>query len=356
MAERPDKWCKQSLIDWGVDTTHEMGRFPQSREVPATSARKYFGTFSRYIDQVKVAYALKYGALPEIELVGSSGAIETPRAPSPEVDDRPPTDLRDDVVVVLPDTHFPFHDPEAVEVAMRIVEHYRPGRVVHLGDLLDCGPFSSHGGNTIDEVRSYDFVEMEIKPARQMIKRGLKTCGHWVQSDGNHEYRVQRSCIKHGIPGVELYNATQPEKLLFEGIPEARFTHIPYIKSVKDSSHGYWITPNLLAVHGWSFSQNAAATHLRYAKSVSVVYGHCHRVDLAMERCPMTGRIIQAFCPGTLSLLQPIYFTDGRPTSWVQGVSVIFISENNPEDWTQYQIQIHNGRAILPDGTAITAS
>lgn len=41
------------------------------------------------------------------------------------------------------DIHIPHQNPRAVEVFCRVAEHIKPDLIVCLGDLLDCGQFSS---------------------------------------------------------------------------------------------------------------------------------------------------------------------------------------------------------------------
>ena len=42
------------------------------------------------------------------------------------------------------DVHIPHQNPQAVEMFCRAAERLRPDLIVCLGDLLDCGQFSTH--------------------------------------------------------------------------------------------------------------------------------------------------------------------------------------------------------------------
>lgn len=47
-------------------------------------------------------------------------------------------------ILVLPDTHRPFHSEQAWEVAMRAGKAFKPDRIIHLGDLWDFYAISFH--------------------------------------------------------------------------------------------------------------------------------------------------------------------------------------------------------------------
>jgi hypothetical protein len=278
--------------------------------------------------------------------------------PQPPIAIPRPTSLRNDVTIFAPDIHFPFHDPASLEVVMQAVAHYKPRRVIQLGDMLDCACFSSHDGKTPDEMRNYDFEQHELEPARQFMRFCLEHCGEFIYILGNHEYRIERWVIKNGLPGYAAYNNIRVENLLGAnalGVTPERITHLPYQPEVKDAAHCYWISGNHIAIHGWSYAANAAAAHMRIARTVSLVHGHTHRRENHTVRNPMTGAPLQADSFGTLSKLQPLYAVNGTPTTWVNGFGIRFESQTDEDDWELTKPIIHNGRAIVDGGLKLSA-
>ena len=254
------------------------------------------------------------------------------------------------LVIVIPDIHFPNEDKEAVAIVKRAVAKLKPERTIFLGDALDCNPFSSFDPKSIKEQKQSNFMEDEVMPANRFIDHAQKhTKGDTIFIEGNHEYRVERWAIQHGYGAASIYDGISPQKLLSAG--RSDFKYIPYIKQGDPGLSYYSITPNLIAVHGWSFAQAAPRVHLNKAKTRSVVFGHTHRQQSEASRDPFTNERLVAFSVGCLSQIQPTYFH--QPNDWVLGFGLIYISQSNPRDFTEYALTIQKGRVILPDGTEL---
>lgn len=401
---RPTRWTRDTLIEWGVYLISRDGAVPSARhaDIPDTTIRREFGThnaFKEIIERIWIDRGRQRTEAPSPapQVPSFSGGVPGtdsvhPRDPVPHDGDRPtvtithppghpdvsaaqrridegyapavqlpqpviaipkPMNLRNDVTIFVPDIHFPFHDPVSLEIVKQAIAHYKPRRVVQLGDMLDCACFSSHDGKTPDEMRNYDFEQHEIEPAREFMRFCLQNCGELVIILGNHEYRIERWVIKNGLPGYAAYNNIRVENLLGAnalGVSPERITFLPYQPEAKDAAHGFWVSPNHIAVHGWSYAEHAAAQHLRIARTVSIAFGHTHRRENKTIREPMTGTALQADSFGTLSKLQPLYAVNGQPTTWVNGFGIRFESETNPNDWELNKPMVQNGRAIVDGG------
>ncbi len=249
-------------------------------------------------------------------------------------------------VVVLPGIHCCEHDQKALDCALRAVKRIKPDEVVLLGDVIDGGVFSSHPAKGFEQNdMAHDYIESEVNPTLKLLKYLEKYTRHIVYLEGNHEQRVERWALGQGGLGLYLYRSVSPRKIFSKG--RKNFTWIPY--RAKDIQSHYAITPDLWAIHGWSFSKHAASTHMNIARSVSIVHGHTHRMQAYASRDPATGRIIKAWSPGCLSKLQPLYKLES-PTEWNHGFSIIYI---DGKQWTDYTVTIHKGSCILPDGRKI---
>ncbi len=372
---RTTPYTKDELIAVGVELAQQLGRWPHSREISESGARRLFGRVSTYLSEVRRAYVEAHG-VPEW-MLGASVApvagdaaeparvipkpIPAVQVPEPPVVLAPrPANLREDVTVILPDIHFPYEDKDCMSVVAQAIAHFRPARVVQLGDMLDCAAFSAHDGKTLDEMRGYDFEGMELEPARAFVRECLKHCGEFVYIQGNHEYRVERWLLRNPTPlaANAAWGSMRIEHLFNNvelGVAADRISFLPYQPAQKDAAHGYAVTPDSIAVHSWSIATHAAAQHLRIAKTMSVHFGDTHRRDNATTRDPFTGRIIEANSYGCLCKLIPLYATNGKPTEWVNGFGVLFQSDVDPMDWELSKPKIVNGRAILDGGLKISA-
>lgn len=254
------------------------------------------------------------------------------------------------LVLVLPDLHIPHQDKPALRCALKAHELLRPARTIILGDWIDCEGFSSHPVKSRAEHRAGTFFEEEIRPCNLLLDRLQNNTGHLIYIEGNHEHRVERMVAEKGGLWNDLADLVSPRRLLSEG--RSNFTWVPYVPAtqiLKETS--YPIAKDLIAIHGWSFATHVAATHLRIAKKWSVVFGHCHRMDSATSRDPIDDTVYEAWSPGCLSKLQPLYMAH-NPTNWVHGFSLVYVKDDL-SSWTNYTVRIHKGRCVLPNGVRI---
>jgi len=111
-----------------------------------------------------------------------------------------------ETVLIVPDTHRPFHDVKAWSLFMRCARMLQPKHLVIIGDFADCYAVSEHA-------KSPDMVDIfaeEIDDVRngldQLDALGAK---HKYYIEGNHEDRIARYVAKH----PELKGVLTTEKL-----------------------------------------------------------------------------------------------------------------------------------------------
>lgn len=264
-------------------------------------------------------------------------------APTPEI----PTKEGNHCVVVLPDLHFPEQDPIALEIVHRVIERLQPRKTVILGDWCDAKKFSTHPKKSLAESTAESFYEEEIKPCKKSLDRIGKNSQEIVYHEGNHEFRVERAAADSPVVAA-VFDLISPKLLLSKG--RDNFTWVPYASDGCTISH-YKIANSLWSLHGITHSIHAAYTTLQKLRSVSCVFGHIHRKQQAATRDPRTGEVLQAWSPGCLSKLQPLW-QHAHVTDWVHGFSIIFVKDDLTE-WTAYSPTISNGQVVLPDGTTI---
>lgn len=92
-------------------------------------------------------------------------------------------------VLIVPDTHAPYHDVDAWELMLEVGRDLKPDILVHMGDLLDCYSVSRHSK---DPARATT-LDSEVKVGRecraQLDELGAKKK---VFTAGNHEHRLER--------------------------------------------------------------------------------------------------------------------------------------------------------------------
>ncbi len=277
------------------------------------------------------------------------------------------------VVLVLPDMHHPFADPAAMAAVLAIAKAVKPTRIVSLGDSVECAAFSAHPARSVAEQAIHDFAH-ELETCGAWIDRICEAAGpqleSWQYLYGNHEQHVERECIRLGAIGLAVRSMIEPSIVLGRGRPLLRFT--PYIadyaKDRRPASHlrggasmaHHKITNDLIAVHGWTIARNAAQVHLDKVKTCSLIHGHTHRQQSATGRLWDSDKILKAWSPGCLSLLQPAWH-HSSPTEWVHGLDVIYCKDdclakgNRDPAWTNFTVTIVNGETVLPHGTKVAA-
>ena len=102
-----------------------------------------------------------------------------------------------DRVLIVPDIHFPNHDPHALDCLKQACEIIKPDEVVLLGDVVDCATFSTHVKSRIEQ-KAQDFRESELSPATDLLEFFARFADKIVYLEGNHEYREARKELKEG--------------------------------------------------------------------------------------------------------------------------------------------------------------
>lgn len=249
--------------------------------------------------------------------------------------------------LVIPDIHWPKHDPAAVACVLAVARALKPHTAVLLGDCLEVDQFSSHGRKSLSEdcARSWtgdmeSFDRDFLRPLRRCTRKR-------VYIEGNHEYRVERAAIDS--PAIRSVLDTISPRVYF-GKRDRDLTWVPYQAPVMGH---YEITPSLWCVHGWSHAKNAAAAHLARCTSFSIIHGHTHRKQSDSKRDPATGRLLYASSPGFLGILQPIW-KGADPTNWSQGFSLVYADPESDSHW-KFDCEIDRGETVLPNGKIVRA-
>lgn len=104
--------------------------------------------------------------------------------------------INNDRVMVWSDPHFPYEHKYALEFLADIHSHYKPDRVVCLGDILDVYSVSSYPTD-IDHPDSWS---QEIKKARKKLEKLFKIMPEVDVLESNHDDRAYKKSRVSGIP------------------------------------------------------------------------------------------------------------------------------------------------------------
>jgi predicted phosphodiesterase len=113
-------------------------------------------------------------------------------------------------IYVVPDVHFPYHDPNLVRLCCKAIEAVRPDEIVFIGDFFDC-----------EQVSRYPHNAYQIRPLAEVVKAAHRTIivpffskapkAKKVFIQGNHEDRIRKYLSLHAsaLGGPKLVNSKE---------------------------------------------------------------------------------------------------------------------------------------------------
>jgi predicted phosphodiesterase len=273
------------------------------------------------------------------------------------------------VAVVLPDPQIgfrvyedgsldPFHDIEAMSVALQIIEELNPDKVINLGDFLDL----PSQGRWAQEASFARTTQLAIDAGHVFLaqQRAAAPNAEISLIEGNHDRRLQNFVETNALAAFGLKKANKPESW--------PVLSLPYLLRLDELNVGYidayptgkvWINDTLYARHGDKVrsSGSTAAAYTSETPHISTVFGHTHRLEIQSRTTfDRVGKLRNmAISPGCLCRVDggvpgvhSAIGSDGRPApiaeNWQQGVAVIHYTD------TQFfvdLVQIEDGFTIF---------
>ena len=175
-------------------------------------------------------------------------------------------------ILAFGDVHIPHQNPAALEVFCKVAEYLKPEMIICLGDLLDCGQFSTHPPTYGMAETDY---EADLQTTNNLLDRLQKVCGRLVVVEGNHEYRLDRWAAATA-EGRGAYSMLAPRIQLTKD--RKKCTYVRYGSTTGRYPH-YNVNSRIIAVHGWSYARHATKQHLQISQGKSVIHGHCLPTD-----------------------------------------------------------------------------
>jgi len=240
---------------------------------------------------------------------------------------RTPYHLNPGLWLLLFDVHVPFHEPKAVEAAIKYGQDQKVTGILFPGDLQDCAAVSfwaSARKRDFDReleifIDFLDFIEKEF-PDQEKV---------WLP--GNHEYRLPR-----------YYQSKAPELI---GVPLQAFDTVLALEQRKITRLEYnqiVMAGKLPVLHGHEFRISTVVNPARglFLKTKSwAMCGHCHTTSEHTDK-NIQGQLLTTWSTGCLCDLSPDYSPYGNRWNW--GFALVNVEKNGA-------FTVLNKR-ILPNG------
>lgn len=230
-------------------------------------------------------------------------------------------------LLVLSDIHCPWHDPEALRIAIEYGIEQKPDGVLLNGDTMDIYSASDHQ----KDPRKRD-LKAEIDSGRvlmKMLRTAFPDIPIWYRS-GNHCYRLERYLMKYAD--------------ILLGFPEF---HLPVLLHMGEYGISF-IDHNvpmhvgkLTILHGDEYRGGGGINPARWLSlraGESALIGHFHRTSSHISRS-VRGSVQGWWSTGCLCELTPEYLVQNQ---WQHGFAIVDV---NPDGSFEVQnLMIVDGR------------
>jgi len=264
-----------------------------------------------------------------------------------------------DTYAILGDLQAPYHDPDAVEVALQICETVKPTCLILNGDFADfhtCGRWP-----VVPSAQVLDDFSEELERCRTLLKAirkrvRAKDCRF---NSGNHEWRLERLFMRDSqlvriLGEKRIADATSIKTLLdFDSLKITFTGQYPTGTWLKDIK----VVPaekNVYIEHGYQTRKNSGytASALLGDRMTNCVTGHVERLAVVWKKAIGNRRFFSVEGGNLSRIAEPgkgekIYagvpFSEPEFMNHQQGIVVIYHDQGN---FFPYAIPIHNGRAV----------
>tara|TARA_R110000824_G_scaffold7817_2_gene35311 strand:+ start:10709 stop:11911 length:1203 start_codon:yes stop_codon:yes gene_type:complete len=232
----------------------------------------------------------------------------------------------------------PFHDEDAMQVALQILRDLAPDQIINLGDFLDFA----------------EFGKFELEPAFARTTQAAVDRGHQFLCEqranapdaaitlleGNHDRRLHKAVTNNTAAALHLKRADAPEDWPVMSVPfllrlGEDHLNVGYVGGYPAGI--YWVNENLACIHGHTTrSRGSTVAAVVDDERTSVIHGHIHRIELQHKtrRTFEGAKRSLAASPGCLCRIDGAVpstkgSTDphGRPVNatedWQQGMAVV---------------------------------
>ncbi len=151
-------------------------------------------------------------------------------------------------ILVIGDTHIPYHDPNYLEFCIGLQKKWDCGKIIHIGDILD---FQSTTYHTPHPDGLSPYYELEI--SKLEIENWKKAFPNMTVIMGNHDRRISRKLFDSQISSQWQFSLKQILNVDWDFVVDYEYNNIYFC-------HGEGTTARVTALQ----------------KQLSVVQGHRH--------------------------------------------------------------------------------
>lgn len=304
---------------------------------------------------------------PEWPVVQQAAPVTIKYAPKSQK-----TKSRYKTAVILPDPQIgfrmyedgdldPFHEEDAMAIAIKIIRDLNPELIVNLGDFLDFAEF----GKFEQEPAFARTTQAAIDRGHQFLceQRANAPGAHMVLLEGNHDRRLHKAITNNTVAALHLKRAEAPEDWPVLSVPFLLRLGEDHLKVEYVGGYPagiYWINERLACIHGHiTRSRGSTVAAVVDDERTSVIHGHIHRIELQHKtrRTFEGAKRSLAASPGCLCRIDGAVpstkgSTDphGRPVNavedWQQGLAVVSYEEGD-NNFDVELVPISQGEAIF---------
>lgn len=243
--------------------------------------------------------------------------------PDSKAVDRPFHKIYGKRILILSDTHIPYHDNSPLKLALKTAWDFGIDTILLNGDIIDFYPMSkfARDPNQRDVFEELRTCEIFL----QQVKHKFNNC-KIIFKEGNHEYRLRKYIYEKAPELVNIPELALPSLLHFSKY------QIDFVDAWTVMQAG-----KLNIIHGHEIlggGINVARTQV--LKSLdNILFGHFHRHQDYTQRT-IADKVVGGWAIGCLSHLKPDYYP---VNNYIHGFALVNVDE-------QGFFEVHNKKII----------
>lgn len=220
-------------------------------------------------------------------------------------------------------SHGNLQDDQAIEDVLNFKDRYKPDKTIHLGDYTEMTAFMGGARGTKAEAVN---PTTDLETAISFLTR-LKPD---VLINGNHDIRLWENLNHHHA--VVAFAAAAAVREIEKFVSESGC----YFVRDYDISKSWYKFADVLACHGWMYSEQAIKEHAEHfaGRAKKIIFGHLHTTGMATARVSGGAK---AYCAGFLGDRGKDGFNYAKRRrafeKWNKGLVIGEYTENDSAIW-----------------------
>jgi hypothetical protein len=308
------------------------------------------------LEAIKIVLHPKFEEGPQWEIIRPATPVDVKLDWTPTRHDKTQTKLK--CAVILPDPQIgyrryedgtldPFHDPRAIETALKVTaymqENFGVDMIINLGDFLDLPEHSRF----VVEAAFANTTQLAINYGYEFLakQRAIAPDARVILLEGNHDDRLSLYATRNARASYGLKKATDLEGdpvLSVKNLLCLNELNVEFYDKYPSQDSQIWLGKYLRAMHGNKVRSggSTAAAYTNDTSHLSTIFGHIHRIEMQYKTTYDADGPIRsvAFSPGCLCRVDGAVpsvnsgvGSDGRPgthwENWQQGMAIVWYNE-----------------------------